>query len=99
MIRSRVLPLAIVIFVTFTATASLFNTSAQKPKSSPSSNAAIEDLAPSEMRPLIEYYVADRGNLQRSYPVATSAARRERFRKFYGDALEQIGRASCRERV
>ena len=92
MIRFRVLPLAIVISVTLTATASLFITSAQKPKSPPSANAAIEDLAPSEMRPIIEYYVADRGNLQRSYPVATSAARRERFRKFYGDALERIQR-------
>ncbi|HKP38757.1 MAG TPA: DUF885 family protein [Pyrinomonadaceae bacterium] len=42
------------------------------------------------MRPIIEYYVADRGSLSRSYPVASSAARRERFRKFYSDALERI---------
>jgi uncharacterized protein (DUF885 family) len=46
--------------------------------------------ADSEMRPIIEYYVVDRGSLQRSYPVANSPARRERFRKFYGDALERI---------
>jgi uncharacterized protein (DUF885 family) len=46
--------------------------------------------ADSEMRPIIEYYVVDRGSLQRSFPVASSPARRERFRKFYGDALERI---------
>src|SRR4029078_5452608 len=44
------------------------------------------------MRPLLEYYVVDRGSLQRSFPVATSPARRERFRKFYSDALERIQR-------
>src|ERR1043165_3997361 len=45
---------------------------------------------PSEMRPIIEYYVADRGSLQRSFFVNNSPARRERFRKFYSDALERI---------
>src|SRR5207245_1727523 len=49
-----------------------------------------DDSSPSEMRPIIEYYVVDRGSLQRSYPVASSPARRERFRKFYSDALERI---------
>src|SRR5258708_29754285 len=44
----------------------------------------------SEMRPIIEYYVVDRGSLARSYPVANSPARRDRFRKFYADALERI---------
>lgn len=44
----------------------------------------------SEMRPIIEYYVVDRGSLQRSFPVSSSPARRERFRKFYADALERI---------
>jgi uncharacterized protein (DUF885 family) len=44
----------------------------------------------SEMRPILEYYVVDRGSLQRSFPVASSPARRERFRKFYSDALERI---------
>ncbi|HEY3103031.1 MAG TPA: DUF885 family protein [Pyrinomonadaceae bacterium] len=42
------------------------------------------------MRPIIEYYVVDRGSLQRSYPVAGSPARRERFRKFYSDALQRL---------
>src|SRR5258707_6623649 len=44
----------------------------------------------SEMRVIIEYYVVDRGSLARSYPVASSPARRDRFRKFYADALERI---------
>ena len=44
----------------------------------------------SEMRAIIEYYVADRGSLIRSYPIATSPARRERFQKFYADALQRI---------
>ena len=42
------------------------------------------------MRAIIEYYVVDRGTLLRSYPVPSSPARRERFRKFYSDALERI---------
>jgi hypothetical protein len=44
----------------------------------------------SEMRPIIEYYGVDRGSLALSYPVANSPARRDRFRKFYADALERI---------
>ena len=55
-----------------------------------SDTAALDGLAASEMRPILESYVVDRGSLQRSYPVATSRARRERFRKFYSDALERI---------
>jgi len=50
----------------------------------------IFDANESEMRPIIEYYLADRGSLLRSYPVSTSSVRRERFRKFYGDALERM---------
>jgi len=42
------------------------------------------------MRPIIEYYLADRGSLQRSFFVNNSPARRERFRKFYQDALDRI---------
>ena len=52
--------------------------------------ASESNTAESEMRPIIEYYVVDRGSLLRSFPVSSSAARRERFRKFYGDALERI---------
>src|SRR5258708_38480988 len=65
-----------------------------RPTKSTSGNAAIEtselNTPDSEMRPIIEYYVVDRGSLLRSYPVSSSTARRERFRKFYGDALERI---------
>jgi uncharacterized protein (DUF885 family) len=44
----------------------------------------------SEMRASIERYTVDRGSLQRSYPVATSPARRDRFRKFYNDWLASL---------
>jgi uncharacterized protein (DUF885 family) len=44
----------------------------------------------SEMRQIIESYVADRGSLQRSFFVVNSPARRDRFRKFYQDALDRI---------
>ena len=53
-------------------------------------DASGSSSAESEMRPIIEYYVVDRGSLLRSFPVPSSPARRERFRKFYGDALERI---------
>src|SRR5215204_4053655 len=41
----------------------------------------------SEMRSAIERYTVDRGSLARSYPVAVSRTRRERFKKFYSDSL------------
>jgi uncharacterized protein (DUF885 family) len=44
----------------------------------------------SEMRAAIERYTADRGSLTRSYPVAMSAARRERFKKFYEEWLASL---------
>ena len=37
----------------------------------------------SEMRSAIERYSVDRGSLARSYPVAVSRTRRERFKKYY----------------
>src|SRR6266550_1576652 len=72
------------------------NTSTTKTKTmkGPSAKEALDasesNAADSEMRPIIEYYVVDRGSLLRSFPVSSSPARRERFRKFYGDALERI---------
>jgi len=39
----------------------------------------------SEMRGAIERYSADRGSLNRTYPVAFSAARQARFRRFYAE--------------
>lgn len=71
-------------------------TSAQRQQSRPTvnkpaaSDAPADDAGQSEMRPIIEYYLADRGSLQRSFFVNNSEARRERFRKFYSDALERI---------
>ncbi|HEY6242988.1 MAG TPA: DUF885 family protein [Pyrinomonadaceae bacterium] len=44
----------------------------------------------SEMRAAIERYTVDRGSLQRSFPVATSPARRERFRNLYNDWLASL---------
>jgi len=44
----------------------------------------------SEMRSAIERYTVDRGSLTRSYPVAVSSARRERFKKFYSDWLASL---------
>jgi uncharacterized protein (DUF885 family) len=70
-------------------------TSAQR-QTRPSGNKTVatdvttDDASQSEMRPIIEYYIADRGSLQRSFFVNNSDARRERFRKFYADALERI---------
>src|SRR5262245_43689829 len=66
-----------------------FRTSAQKQRTAAASDASI-DNGTSEMRPIIEYYIADRGSLQRSFFVNNSTARRERFRKFYQDALDRI---------
>jgi uncharacterized protein (DUF885 family) len=50
------------------------------------------DLGKSEMRPVIERYVADRGSLSRSYPVESSPARFSRFKQFYADWLALIGK-------
>jgi uncharacterized protein (DUF885 family) len=74
----------------FIAAGFQFQSSAQRQKPASLSGEAYTDLAPSEMRPIIEYYIADRGSLQRSFFVNNSPMRRERFRKFYGDALERV---------
>jgi len=50
------------------------------------------DAGKSEMRPVIERYVADRGSLSRSYPVESSPARQARFQQFYTDWLALIGK-------
>ncbi len=44
----------------------------------------------SEMRSSIERYTVDRGTLTRTFPVAVSKARRERFKKFYHDWLVSL---------
>jgi uncharacterized protein (DUF885 family) len=42
------------------------------------------------MRSAIERYTVDRGSLTRSYPVAVSPVRRERFRRFYNEWLASL---------
>ena len=44
----------------------------------------------SELRSAIERYSVDRGSLARSYPVAVSRGRRERFKKFYTEWLTSL---------
>src|SRR6185295_10996517 len=44
----------------------------------------------SELRSTIERYTVDRGSLTRSYPVAVSNARRDRFKKFYEEWLASL---------
>ena len=88
-----IIPVAVFILAGFQ-----FQSSAQKPPKPPTrtirrdvpAESPVDNEWTSQMRPIIEYYVADRASLQRSYPVASSPARRERFRKFYSDALERI---------
>jgi len=47
------------------------------------SNYADLDTSASELKPLIERYSADRGNLIRFYNISSSPERRARLRKFY----------------
>ncbi|HEY6045201.1 MAG TPA: DUF885 family protein [Pyrinomonadaceae bacterium] len=69
---------------------SQFSSSAQRRTATTIATTETRDPGPSEMRQIIEFYVVDRGSLQRSYPVASSPARRQRFQKFYADALARI---------
>ncbi len=50
------------------------------------------DTSSSELRPVIERYVADRGSLSRSYPVESSPARLTRFKQFHADWLAALGK-------
>lgn len=52
------------------------------------------DSSASEMRSLIERYLADRGSLARSYPVESSPLRLTRFKQFYSDWLALMGKAN-----
>jgi uncharacterized protein (DUF885 family) len=50
------------------------------------------DSSKSEMRSVIERYVADRGSLNRSYPVDSSPAKMTRFKGFYTEWLGLLGK-------
>src|SRR5262249_51035133 len=50
------------------------------------------DLSNSEMRPLIERFAADRGNLLRTYNVEASPARQARVKEFYTDWQGRIAK-------
>jgi len=50
------------------------------------------DAGQSELRAVIERYIADRGSLTRSYPVEASLARRSRMRRFYTDWLDRLAK-------
>lgn len=82
-------PIALAVLC-FLIVSGLFPVLAQRQRPTTTQATATSDDSVSEMRAIIEYYAVDRGSLQRSYPVASSPARRERFRKFYGDGLERI---------
>src|SRR6266702_7068108 len=96
MFKARHLSLIAILSVLVLSAAGAFRVSAQRQRTNKTNRPSaanpddVVDLAPSEMRPVIEYYLADRGSLLRSYPVADSPARRERFRKFCSDALDRI---------
>ncbi|MGH9854719.1 MAG: hypothetical protein ACREBD_33215, partial [Blastocatellia bacterium] len=50
------------------------------------------DVPQSELRSLIERFVADRGSLSRSYPVEISPGRQTRFKQFYSDWLATLAK-------
>ena len=50
------------------------------------------DAGKSELRPVIERYVADRGSLLRGYPVEVSPTRTARFKQFYTDWHSALGK-------
>ncbi len=80
-----------------------FLASAQKVTSLAGLDPAEFDLSSSELRPVIDRFAADRGNLFRTYAIEGSASRQDRIQRFYGewrarltainfDALSQDGK-------
>ena len=49
------------------------------------------EVAPSELRDLVDRYETDRAALLRRYPVERSPQRRTRLEAFYGDWKRQVG--------
>jgi len=72
------------------ALASFFLISVYGFQNSPPAPLPELDTSASELRPLIERYVADRGNLLRFYNVEASPARRERIRRFIADWRDRL---------
>ena len=83
--------LAAVLIITGSFSINTAQTNGTKPKPTKTATPAdLFDQRESEMRAAIERYTVDRGSLQRSFPVATSPARRERFRNLYNDWLASL---------
>jgi len=82
------------ISLVFTAKTSAYLESGQKPPDAASDAPDLKDLdsSSSELRSLIERYVADRGSLSRSYPVEISPARQAHFKQFYSDWLATLAK-------
>ncbi len=85
---------ALSVGLVFTAKTSAYLESGQKPPDAASDKLDLKDLdsSSSELRSLIERYVADRGSLSRSYPFEISQARRARFKQFYSDWLATLAK-------
>ncbi|HEV8137742.1 MAG TPA: DUF885 family protein [Pyrinomonadaceae bacterium] len=83
--------LAAVFIITGSFSINTAQTNGTKPKPTKTATPAdLFDQRESEMRAAIERYTVDHGSLQRSFPVATSPARRERFRNLYNDWLASL---------
>ncbi len=78
----------------FTSTTNAWLGTGQNPKGAASEAPDLKDLdnGSSELRSLIERYVADRGSLTRSYPVEISTARQARFKQFNSDWLATLAK-------
>jgi hypothetical protein len=50
------------------------------------------DTSKSEMRPFLEAFAADRGNLQRFYTIDSARGTRDRLRRYYNDWRDRLGR-------
>ena len=88
------LPLTLIIALTFCSCFWLAAEFATTPVAAQTNTPELSDIdnAKSELRPVIERYVADRGSLTRSYPVDISPARQTRFQQFYRDWLTLLGK-------
>lgn len=92
MIKTTHVRLASALFIVFLAPGVTAFEHKEKP---PSSDTASEPVAgreyTSEMRPLFEWYSADRLNLQRFYSVDGSEERQKRLEEYYRGWLNRVG--------